>query len=93
MMSTMGFGTLYVHADGDVDEAKSEIEDLKKKTKYVRGWLYVRKLDAPKPSVTNPDQPNIMVEFNYDQKTNLEGLEQQVSGISGVRIVKSVASL
>ena len=88
----MGFGTLYVHADGDVDETKSEIEDLKKKTKaLVSGWLSVRKLDVPK--VSPPDQANIMVEFDNNRKTNLQELEQKVSDITGVRIVKSIASL
>ncbi len=88
----MGFGTLYVHADGDVDETKSEIEDLKKKTKaLVSGWLSVRKLDVPKASP--PDQANIMVEFQYNKNTNLQELEKKVSGINGVHIVKSIASL
>jgi hypothetical protein len=94
----MGFGTLYVQTDRDVDETKSEIEKLKKKrapeTKHI---IAVRKLERKTGRVytvtLDKDKANIMVEFEYDKNTNLKELQQQVSGISGVRIVKSTASL
>jgi hypothetical protein len=94
MLPTMGFGTLYVHVDGDVDETKSEIEKLKKKrTPETKNIWAVRKLDVTPQMIYKLDQPNIMIEFKYDKDTNLAVLEQQVSGISGVRIIKSLASL
>jgi hypothetical protein len=107
----MGFGTLYVQADGDVDEVRKKIENLKKKgAPQTQQIMAVRKVDVPHVPSSKPtelvtivarelpgrmvarEEPNIMIEFNYNKKTNLHQLEQQVSGISGVRIIKSIAS-
>jgi hypothetical protein len=94
----MGFGTLYVQTDGDVDKTKSEIEKLKKKrTPETKHIIAVRKLEVIPGRVytitLDKDKANLMVEFDYDKNTNLKELQHQVSGITGVRIVKSTASL
>ena len=72
-----------------MDKIKSEIEKLKKKTTNI--WA-VRKLDLD-PTISLRDQANIMIEFEYDKDTNIEVLQRQISGITGVCILKSISSL
>lgn len=96
----MGFGTLYVQVDRDVDEVKKEIENLKKRrAPQTQQIITVRKVDTSPVALDTAVIPqerrpaDIMVEFKYDKKTNLSELQQQVSGVSGVHIIKSIASL
>lgn len=92
----MGYATLYVETNRNLDEVKDEIEHLKKQ-KQTKQLIAVKKLmsdpnlDAAL-SQQNESKANIMVEFKLDKDTDLGALKQQVSGVKGVHIINTVES-